>query len=264
MKFLFPLLFLPLSVAVAQPPAKPPTLIDLNKQAVEALRVQHDRGADLYNAGDAGGAVKVYETALGTVSAFLAHQPVIQKTIGDGILDARKADGDKARAFKLHEVVEQVRTDLRAETKKLEAEPKKPDPVAPPAKPKDPPVKPTEPPVKPKVPPVKPKEPMPKDPPVKPTEPPTPKPELSGVITLKGQPLAGADVVIATLNQAEPRVFVTKTGPDGKYAFAKLPTGDYVVVVQSARVPAKYQTTDTSGLRAKITAGGIVNDFDLK
>ena len=242
MKFLFPLLLLPMSVAVAQPPAQPPTLIDLNKQAVEALRVQHDRGADLYNAGDGAGAVKVYETALGTVSAFLAHQPGIQKTITDGMLDARKADGDKARAFKLHEVIEQARTDLRTETKKLEAEAKKPDPVAPP-------VKPAEPPAKPKEPPAKPKEPM---------------PALSGLVVLKGQPLAGADVLVVSLNQVEPRVFVAKTGPDGKYAFAKLPPADYVVTVADARVPAKYQTTDTSGLRAKVTASGTALDLKLE
>lgn len=238
MKFLLPLLLLPVTVAVAQPPAKPPTLAALNTVAVEVLRVQHDRGADLYNAGDAAGAVKVYETALGTVSAFLPHHPAIQKTITDGMLDARKADGDKAKAFKLHEVIEQVRADLRTETKRLEAEAKKSTPVDPPVKPKDPPVKP--------------KEPM------------TPKPALSGTVMLKGKPLAGADVVIASLNQAEPRVFVTKTGPDGKYSFDKLPPAEYVVVVQGAQVPAKYQTTDSSGLRAKVTPGGTAMDLELK
>ena len=107
------LLLLP-AVAIAQPAPKPPTLADLSKKAVDVLRVLHDRGADLYNAGDAPGAVKVYQTALGAVSPFVAHHPAIQKAIADGLAEAEKADGDKAKAFKLHEVIELVRADLRA------------------------------------------------------------------------------------------------------------------------------------------------------
>lgn len=244
MKHLLPLLLLPAAVAVAQPPAKPSAFPDLNKLAVEVLRVQHDRGADLYNAGDAAGAVKVYETALGTVSPFLAHHPAIQKAIADGMLDARKADGEKVRAFKLHELIEQVRADLRTETKKLEDEAKKPTPVAPPVKPKDPPM------------------PKPKDPPVKPKNPPVPpKAALSGVVTLKGKPLPEGEVVVVSMNVPAPRVSVAKI-ENGTYTFPVLPPGEYVVVLQGALVPAKYQTTDTSGLRATVAVSG--NTLDLK
>ena len=235
---LLALLLLP-AVAVAQPAPKPPTLADLSKKAVDVLRVLHDRGADLYNGGDAPGAVKVYQTALGAVSPFVAHHPAIQKAIADGLAEADKADGDRAKAFKLHEVIEQVRTDLRAEAKKLEADPvpKTPDPVVPP-KPKDP-------------------DPMPKDPPPAPTA-------LSGVVTLKGKPLAGADVVVVSLTLPAPRVFLAKTDAEGKYAFATLPPAEYVVIVTGAGVPAKYQTTDTSGLRATVKAGGTTADLNLQ
>ncbi len=228
------LLLLP-AVAVAQPAPKPPTLADLSKKAVDVLRVLHDRGADLYNAGDAPGAVKVYQTALGAVSPFVAHHPAIQKAIADGLAEAEKADGDKAKAFKLHEVIELVRADLRTEAKKLDAEPmpKSPDP-------------------------------KPKDPDPKPKEPQPAAPILQGVVTLKGKPLAGADVVVVSLNLPAPRVFLAKTDAEGKYQFATLPPAEYVVIVTGAGVPAKYQTTDTSGLRATVKAAGATMDWGLQ
>ncbi len=228
MKSLLPaLLLLVPAVAVAQPPAKPPTLADLNKAAVDILRDMHDRGRELYNSGDAAGTLRVYQTALGTVKPFVAHHPAIQKAITDGLAEAANADGDKARAFKLHEVIEQVRADLRTETKKLEAGPKTPDPVVPP-------------------------------------KPPAPKAALSGIVMRAGKPLAGAEVVVVSLNVPAPRVHVAKTAADGKYVFDTLASGEYVVIVTGAGVPAKYQTTDTSGLRAKVTAGGTAMNWELK
>ena len=234
MKLLLPALLLLLpAVADAQPPAKPPTLADLNKAAVDILRDMHDRGRELYNSGDAAGTLRVYQTALGTVKPFVAHHPAIQKVIDDGLAEAAKADGDKAKAFKLHEVIEQVRADLRTETKKLGAAPKSPDPVVPP-KPKDPVV------------------------------PPTPMAALSGVVALKGKPLAGAEVAVVTLDVPAPRVHVAKTTTDGKFAFDTLPPAEYVVIITGAGVPTKYQTTDTSGLRATVKAGGTTLDLNLQ
>ncbi len=236
---LLALLILLPAVAVAQPAPKPPTLADLSKKAVDVLRVLHDRGADLYNAGDAAGAVKVYQTALGAVSPFVAHHPAIQKAIADGLAEAEKADGDKAKAFKLHEVIELVRADLRTEAKKLDAEPvpKTPDPTP---KPKD-------------------ADPKPKDLDPKPVA-----PVLLGVVTLKGKPLATAEVTLVSLTLPTPRAFTAKTDAEGKYQFATLPPAEYVVIVTGAGVPAKYQTTDTSGLRLSVKAGGATVDLSLQ
>lgn len=230
MKHLLPVVLLVLPAVAAaqpQPPAKPPTLAELNRKVVDILRAMHDRGADLYNAGDASGAVKVYQTALATVTPFVSHHPAILKAITDGLADAEKGDGEKAKAFRLHELIEQVRADLRAEVKKLE-EAKKPDPVPP------------------------------KDPPS------VPKPALSGIVTLKGQRLVGVEVTVVSLNLPVSRVFTAKTGGDGKYDFGVLPPAEYAVIVTGGGVPAKYQTTDTSGLRAKVKGDYTEIDFKLE
>lgn len=236
MKSLLLLLLLLPTVAIAQPksdpPPKPPTLSELNKRAVDILRDMHDAGRDFYNAGDAAGTLRVYQTALRTVAPFVAHHPAIQKAIADGLVEAEKLDGDKARAFKLHEVIEQVRADLRAAIRKLDEEPT--------PKPKDP------------------VEPKPKDPPVA-------KAALSGVLTFRGKPpMAGAEVTIVSLNLPAPRVFTAKTDAEGKFTFATLPPAEYAVIVTGAGVLAKYQTTDTSGLRITLPLSGEGLKLELK
>jgi hypothetical protein len=105
--------------------------------------------------------------------------------------------------------------------------------------------------------------PMPKDPPM-PKEPLVAKAALIGVATLKGKPLANADVTIVSLNLPAPRVFTAKTDADGKYAFATLPPAEYVVIVTGAGVPAKYQTTDSSGLRITTTVSGAALGLNLQ
>lgn len=97
---------------------KPPTQADLDKIAVDVLKDVHDRGADLYNAADAAGAQRLYEGALRTVSPFLAHRPKVQKVIADGLAEAAKMNGVKPQAFRLHELIEQVRADLKPDDKK--------------------------------------------------------------------------------------------------------------------------------------------------
>jgi Carboxypeptidase regulatory-like domain len=99
---------------------KSPTPADLDKIAVDVLKDLHDRGADLYNAADAAGAQRLYEGALRTVSPFLAHRPAVQKVIADGLAEIAKADGVKVRAFRLHELIERVRADLKPDDKKPE------------------------------------------------------------------------------------------------------------------------------------------------
>ncbi len=116
--------------AGAAAPAQPPTLAELDKMAADALREAHNRGAELYNRGDPAGCLRLYEGALLTVRPFLAHRPAARKALDDGLAEvARSPDGVKVQAFRLHEVIEQVRAELK------KSEPKKAPPAAtPPAK----------------------------------------------------------------------------------------------------------------------------------
>jgi len=108
------------SVAPAQTPKATPAR-DLDGIAVEVFKEMHNRGAELYNAGDASGCLKVYATALLTAKPFLKHRPAIQKAIDDGLADAEKADGAKLQAFALHKLFVKVRADLEAEAVSVEA-----------------------------------------------------------------------------------------------------------------------------------------------
>jgi hypothetical protein len=116
--------------------AKPPEGKAYDKLVVDTLRDVHNKGADLYNeAKDFVGAYRIYQGALLTVRPLLAHQPGIQKVIDTGLAEAEKENNLALKAFKLHETIEGVRTQLKTgaspapkpqETKKP-AE-KKPDP----------------------------------------------------------------------------------------------------------------------------------------
>lgn len=239
----FAVVLLLTSCAVAADPPKSLTPADLDKLAVDSLRAVHDRGADLYNAADAPSAYRMYEGALLTVSPFLAHRPAVQKVIADGLAEAGKMDGVKARAYRLHEIIELVRGDLRKEIKKAETEVKKPD--------ADPPQR-----VLPPAPP-------------KPADPPKPTTgTMSGVVTLDGQPVAGATVLIVSLDLPASRVYTAVTDDAGKYTFAQeLPASKYTVMLTPdgvGKVPAKYRSTMTSGLTVAVTGGPGVCDLALE
>ncbi len=121
MRFAFLILILlPLaSIAPAQTPAPIPAR-DLDAIAVEVFKEMHNKGAELYNAGDASGCLKVYATALLTAKPFLKHRPAIQKLIDEGLADAEKADGAKLQAFGLHKLFLKVRAELEADHAKVE------------------------------------------------------------------------------------------------------------------------------------------------
>jgi hypothetical protein len=90
---------------------------ELDRLAIDVLKELHDRGADLYNAADASSAVRLYEGSLRTIRPFLAHRPKVQERITTGLADVAKLDGAKSMGFRLHELIEQVRADLRTEAK---------------------------------------------------------------------------------------------------------------------------------------------------
>lgn len=222
------------TVASAQPKAPTPT--ELDKIAIDVLKDVHNRGAELYNTGDAAGCFRMYESALLTVRPFLAHRPAVQQTITAGLDEvAKTTDGVKLQAFRLHEVIEKVRAELKDEVKKTEPKPKEPEP-------------------------------KPKDPVVKPKDPPAPAVAKGGTamgkVVLNGKPLAGADVMFVSLKLAAPRVLVATTGADGSYQLTgPVPATEYAVKVTGANVPAKYQEFGTAGLRVETKDGA--NTFDL-
>jgi hypothetical protein len=237
--FLFATLLLTASAGGAADPTSDTKAFD--KAVTDSLRDVHNHGADLYNqASDYTGAFRVYEGALKAVRPLLGHHPAIQKTIDTGLAGAT-AEADPARkAFLLHETIEKVRAELKggggAAVKP--AEPKKvveANPVAPKPQPK-----------------VEIK----------------PKAGLTGTVTYRGKPLAGGTVTLVSTDQKEPRVFgaVIK---DGRIELKDVPDGNYIATISWQKdgkelLPAKYATTDTSGLRIEVKAGSSNFDFRLE
>ena len=182
---------------------------ELDRIASDVLKEMHNKGAELYNANDSAGCLKVYSTALQSVRPFLKHRAAIQKTIDAGLLEVEKLDGAKARSFRLHEIIERVRADLKAE----------------PALPK------------------------------------ATQSQVSGVVTLDGQPLAGAAITLTGGN----RGFTAITDAEGRYAITDaVPAGTYAVFVTGSELPAKYHSSDTSGLMVEVVAGKNTHDLNLQ
>lgn len=237
--------------AADPPPVATPAALD--QVAVEVLKELHNRGADLYNAADAAGAFRLYDTTLRAVGPFLAHRPKVQATIADGLVEAAKLDGAKAQAYRLHELIDQVRNDLKAAMKaeaeaKLNAIPdpkpeRKPDPTPGSTK--------TDP-----------------KPGPKPDAPPPPAfGSLSGTVTVDGAAVPDAAVTLVSLTLPKPRVFTAAADKNGKFTFpAELPPASYAVVVTGGGkpIPAKYQSTATSGVRVVVTAGAQTADVNLQ
>lgn len=113
---LLPILCLVVTFASASaqaPAAKLVAEVDLDRIAIDVLKEMHNKGAELYNAGEPSGCLKIYGTALLTVKPFLKHRPAIQKSIDDGIAEVEKAEGAKLQAFKMHGLIEKIRADLQ-------------------------------------------------------------------------------------------------------------------------------------------------------
>jgi len=224
---------LALGLAAAASAQAPPTLADMEKRTVDVLRDIHNRGAELYNRGDAAGCYRMYEGALIAVRPFLSHRAAVAKSLDDGLADvARSPDGVKVQAFRLHELIEKIRADLKGEPKK--AEPKKSGSMsqAPPQK-------------------------SPAKPPAATTG------RVKGMVTLDGKPVAAAEVLAVTLDLPQPRVFTAKVA-DGAYSFGELPVGKYVLIVTGKGVPEKFGTTLTSALRVEVAGGPGELNLDLK
>lgn len=217
--------------------------MSIDRQINESLREVHDRGADLYNNGDVTGGYRMYQGGLVVARAALAHRPGLQKTIADGLTAAERQPSVSRRAFLLHELIEQVRTELRTSLKKG------PEPLTIPPREVNPGGK----------------------SPVKPA---------AGVGEVKGgvvgrviwqnKPIEGVEVTFVSLGRLEPRVYETTTGAQGVYEIKNLSPGKYIVLIvpgpksEIRKLPERYSTTTTSPLRIDAKGDGEKLDFLLQ
>jgi hypothetical protein len=212
-----------------------------DKQASEALREVHDRGRELYNAGDAAAGYRMYQGGLIVARGLLGHRADVQKLISDGMADAERQSSVTRRAFLLHELIEKVRLELRG---------RKPGEALT----------------------VPPRE-------VNPGRKPDSKPAgavgevregVVGRVLWQGKPVAGVDVLFVTLGRLEPKVYETTTGAQGVYAIPNLAAGRYVVLItpgpkaEVRRLPDRYATATTSPLKIDVKGGGEKLDFVLQ
>lgn len=219
-------------------PAPPPSavVVDPDRLVLDALKDIHNRGAELYNAQRPAECLAMYDGALRVARPFLAHHPAIQKTIADGLAEVAKTNGAKLQAFRLHEIIEEVRVALKLEVRKADTGRAPGDPLVTPA-----------------------------PPPV--AGPPSAKQLIEAVRTglvggsvrLDGKPVGGAEVMAVSLTLPEPRTALTATRADGTFLFPTvLPTGEYVLKVSGPAglgLPARYQEFATSGLRLSVGRG---------
>ncbi len=89
-----------------------------DRQVSDSLRDVHDRGADLYNGGDLTGGYRMYQGGLIVARGMLRYHPELQKLIDNGMATADRQPEIARRAFILHELIEHVRGELRANAKK--------------------------------------------------------------------------------------------------------------------------------------------------
>ncbi|MSR53687.1 MAG: carboxypeptidase regulatory-like domain-containing protein [Gemmataceae bacterium] len=211
----------------------------LDKQISEALRDVHDRGADLYNGGEIAGGYRIYQGGLVVAKGLLGHRPEVQKLISTGLAKADREETVARKAFVLHELIEQVRVELRITVEKG------PEKLA---------VPPRE--VKPEL-----------------------KPMASvgeittgvlGRVLWQGMPVGGAEVLYVSHGRLPPKVYETTTGTQGVYVIADLEPGKYIVIIFPGpmstvkKLPERYATTTNSPLVFDVKAKGEKLDFLLQ
>lgn len=87
----------------------------LDRLLLDALKDAHNRGAELYNAGDPDAALRLYQGALLVARPLLAHRPAAAAAAADGLADVDRSTADvRVKAFRLHEAIEMVRGVLKA------------------------------------------------------------------------------------------------------------------------------------------------------
>jgi hypothetical protein len=227
-----------LAGASAADPVAPGDVKAFDKLIVDTLRDVHNKGADLYNEKrDYDGAYRLYQGSLLTVRPLLGHHPTAQKAIDDGLAAADKEPDITRKGFILHETIERVRADLRGL-----APPKADD-----KKGTTPPVKMDD---------------------KKGTEPPLPPGKLeqakvSGRVLYLGKSVSAGEIAFVPVDPKAGKT-TTVSIKDGTYTAAVAP-GEYAVALtggKDAKLPAKYATSDTSGIKVTVKDG--VNSFDIE
>lgn len=71
-----------------------------------------NRGADLYNAGDSTGSLRLFEGALRLLRPALAQRPELQQAVDRGLADARGDGPVEERAFRVREVLSRLRAQI--------------------------------------------------------------------------------------------------------------------------------------------------------
>jgi hypothetical protein len=84
----------------------------LDAVVYSTLRTVINRGADLYNAGDASGCYRLFEGSLTTIKPFLDHRPELQKAITTEIAAAEKDPVVWRRSFALRKVLDRIRSEV--------------------------------------------------------------------------------------------------------------------------------------------------------
>jgi hypothetical protein len=212
-----------------------PTAFD--RSVIESLRQIHDRGARLYNESkDYTSCQLLYEGALQAISPLLSHRPAVQVRIQETMKLIDRESTAKGRAFKLHELIEAVRADLKTGTGPRESAP---------------------------VP--QPRKPLPAPLPVPLAGVPTPvltQSETTGRFTLDGKSLPDAQLQFVSLDRAKPTIVTMRATSEGLFRGPAIAPGRYVVTVDGPGVPPRYATTTDSSL--VITIGPAPVTLNLK
>lgn len=228
------LLLLAASIAAQDP--KLPDVKTFDRLVVDTLRDVHNRGADLYNTKkDFEGTYRMYQGSLLTVRPLLGHRPDAQKRIDDALAAADKEASVAQRAFRLHEAIEAVRSNLKGEPARKPEDKKTKEMKSSGSKGKG-----------------------------------TPAgagggPGFRGTVTYKGQPVPAGEVILVSLDQPKPIVISAAIQDNGQYApMNAVPPGKYVVIVKGKGIPEKYQLTTSSGLEVNAQGPPMVFDIALQ
>lgn len=216
-----------------------------DRHIADALRDMHDRGADLYNGGDVTGGYRIYQGGLVVARGLLGHRPELQKLIADGLAAAELQPAVARRAFMLHELIEQVRGELRVAKKGSEPLTIPPREIKSGKSETKPGLKPT-----------------------------AGVGEVAGGVVgrvlWQNAAVSGVEVTFVTYGQLNPRVYETTTGAQGVYTIANLPAGKYIVLItpgpnaEVKKLPERYATSTTSPLKIDVKGGGEKLDFVLQ
>jgi hypothetical protein len=103
---------------------------ELDRKLLETLKDVHNRGAELYNRGDHAMAFRMYQGGLIVAKAFFEYRPKLQAVVEEGLKQVDESQADaKLKAYRLHEVIDQVRSELKSELKAALSPPSTPLPA---------------------------------------------------------------------------------------------------------------------------------------